>query len=257
MEDIFIPVETEDVIPDAPAETTVEETTEVAEDTTPAAEVEETTETAEIAEESAPITIPIRFNHETKSLSIDEAATLAQKGMAAETVMSKLRYLAASSGKSPTQVIEEMISADEEMRKNEILEKVNGDEELAKQFLDANKSKYQKLVDEMIAAENSEFQKSKESINDKLAYDFIKLQKEFPEMATVDKVPESVLKDAIDKNISLYDAYLRFQRKENKNIKATTEKQEVAAQSSTGSAKSAEHDGTTPEIEALMQGLWG
>jgi len=255
MEDIFIPVETEEVTPDAPVETTVEEVAEVAEDTTPAAETEETTETA-TAEESAPITIPIRFNHETKTLSLDEAATLAQKGMAAETVMSKLRYLAASSGKSPSQVIESMLLADEEMRKNEILEKVNGDEELAKQFLDTSKSKYQKLVDEMIAAENSEFQKSKESIDDKLASDFIELQKEFPEMATVDKIPKSVLKDAIDKNISLLDAMLRFDRRESKNIKAVTQKQETAAQSSTGSAKSAEHDGTTPEIEALMQGMW-
>lgn len=114
MEDINIPVETEEVTPDTEVETTVEETAEAAEDTTPATETEETTETTEVTE---PITVPIRFNHESKHLTIDEAATYAQKGMAAEPVMSKLRYLSAIFDKPVNQVVESLLTANEEKRK--------------------------------------------------------------------------------------------------------------------------------------------
>ena len=256
MEDINInPVETEEVIPDAEAETTVEETAEVAEDTTPATETEETTETAESITE--PITVPIRFNHESKHLTIDEAAQYAQKGMAAEPVMSKLRYLSAIFGKPVNQVVESLMTSNEEARKNELLEKVNGDEELANQLLESEKSKYQKAVDDMIAAEKSAEEQEKTSVNDRLANDFIELQKEMPEISSVDKIPKAVMKDAVDKNLSLLDAFLRYQHKENKNIKAAVETQKTAEKSTTGSANSAENDGTSPEIEAMLQGLWG
>lgn len=259
MEDINIPVETEEVTPDTAEETTVEETAEVAEDTTPAAETEETTETGSIetAEESEPITIPIRFNHESKNLTIDEAATYAQKGMAAEPVMSKLRYLSAIFGKPINQVVDSLLTSNEEARKTELLEKVNGDEELAKQLFEAEKSKHQKAVDDMIAAEKSADEQEKASVNDRLASDFIELQKEYPEISSVDKIPKSVMKNAVDKNISLLDAYLRYERTENKKIKAAVESQKTAEKSTTGSAQSADNDGTTPEIEAMLQGLWG
>lgn len=255
MEDINIPVDTADVTPDAEVETTVEETAEVAEDTTPVAETEETTETAESVAE--PITVPIRFNHESKHLTIDEAATYAQKGMAAEPVMSKLRYLSAIFGKPVNQVVDSLLTSNEEARKNEILEQVNGDEELANKLLNAEKSDYQKAVDEMIAAENNAEEQEKLSTTDRLANDFLELQKEMPEISSVDKIPKAVMKESVDKNISLLDAYLRYQHKENKKISAATETQKAAEKSTTGSAKSAENDGTSPEIEAMLQGMWG
>lgn len=254
MEDINIPVETEEVTPDAEVETTVEETAEAAEDTTPAAETEETTETAEVTE---PITVPIRFNHESKHLTIDEAATYAQKGMAAEPVMSKLRYLSAIFDTPINQVVDSLLTSNEEKRKNELLEKVNGDEELANKLFEAEKTKHQKAVDDMIAAEKQTEEQEKASINEKLANDFLELQKEMPEISSVDKIPKAVMKESIDKNLSLLDSYLRYQHRENKNIKAATETQKAAEKSTTGSAKSAENDGTSPEIEAMLQGLWG
>lgn len=252
MEDINInPVETEEVTPDTEVETTVEETAEVAEDTTPVAETEETTEAAE------PITVPIRFNHESKHLTIDEAATYAQKGMAAEPVMSKLRYLSAIFDTPINQVVDSLLTSNEEKRKNELLEKVNGDEELANKLFEAEKSRYQKAVDDMVAAERQTEEQEKASINDRLANDFLELQKEMPEISSVDKIPKAVMKESIDKNLSLLDSYLRYQHRENKNIKAATETQKAAEKSTTGSAKSAENDGTSPEIEAMLQGMWG
>ena len=269
MEDINInPVETADVTPDAEVETTVDETATVAEDTTPATETAETTERERAAAEAtaaaesassnaseAPITVPIRFNHETKALSLDEAATYAQKGMAAEPLMSKVRLLAAVFEETPAQALDKLINTHAEARKAEILEKVSGDETLANQLLEAEKSKYQKAVDEMTAAEKLADEQEKASVTDKLASDFIELQKEFPEILTVDKVPKSVISDAVNKNISLLDSMLRYDRKESKNIKAAIEKQQAAAQSSTGSVSSADNDGTSPEIEAMLQGL--
>jgi len=254
MEDINIPVETEEVTPDTEVETTVEETAEVAEDTTPATETEETTETTEVTE---PITVPIRFNHESKHLTIDEAATYAQKGMAAEPVMSKLRYLSAIFDTPINQVVDSLLTSNEEKRKNELLEKVNGDEELANKLFEAEKTKHQKAVDDMVAAEKQTEEQEKASINEKLANDFLELQKEMPEISSVDKIPKAVMKESIDKNLSLLDSYLRYQHRENKNIKAATETQKAAEKSTTGSAKSAENDGTSPEIEAMLQGLWG
>lgn len=244
-------------------EATAEKVTEVSEDTTPEAEETKTAENEvnaepdSISENTDPVFVPIRFNHESKNLSIDEAATYAQKGMAAEPIMSKLRYLSAVLEVPVNQVVDKLLNSNEEARKNELLEKVNGDEELANQLLEAEKSKHQKAVDEMLAAEKLTEEQEKTSVNDRLANDFLELQNEFPEISSVDKIPKGVLKESVDKNISLLDSYLRYQNRENKKISAAAAVQKAAEKSTTGSIGSSQDIGTSPEIEAMLQGLWG
>jgi len=210
-----------------------------------------------VAVTSETVTVPIRFNHERRDLSLDEAANLSQKGLAAEPIMSKLRYLAATQNKNVGQVVDALLNADEATRREQIFKRVGGDEELTNQLLAAEKSKYQKAVDEMAAAEELTGQQEITDVNNRLAEEFLGLQKEFPEISEVSKVPKLVIKEAVDKNISLLDAYLRFLHSENRKIKAAKATQEAAAQAAVGSQLSQDTNHTSAEIEAMIRGIWG
>lgn len=282
----FIPQNSE---PDA----TATETQSAAEEITPAAEgVEEaktTEESSEMAEESSEnseatvessealndesgelsfeksgdatetttFTVPIRFNHERRDLSVEEAASYAQKGLAAEPVMSKLRYIAATQNKSVGQVVDGILSEYEQSRIDKIVKRVGGDMDLANELIAAQKQKDQKALGDMIAAQQIAQQQEAADENKRLADGFLQLQKEFPQISEIGKVPRSVISDAIDKNISLLDSYLRFLHSENRRIEEAKATQEAAARAAVGSQKSPDTRHISAEIEALIRGIWG
>ncbi|MDD4699342.1 MAG: hypothetical protein PHV07_03670, partial [Oscillospiraceae bacterium] len=93
--------------------------------------------------------------------------------------------------------------------------------------------------------------------HDRLTEGFIQLQKEFPEISEISKVPKVVISNAIDKNISLLDSYLRFLHSENRKIEQAKATQEAAARASVGTQKSLDANHTSAEIEAMIRGIWG
>jgi len=203
------------------------------------------------------VTVPIRFNHERLDLTIDEAADLSQKGLAAEPVMSKLRYLASIQSKSVGQVVDELLSSDQAVRREQILKRVGGDEELTNQLLAAETSKYQKAADDMAAAEELTRQKEIPDMNNRLAKEFLGLQKDFPNIGKISNLPKSVINEAVDKNISLFDSYLRFLHCEKQKIEKAKATQEAAERAAVGSQKSHDSNHQSSEIEAMIRGIWG
>lgn len=201
--------------------------------------------------------VPIRFNHERRDLSIDEAANYAQKGLAAEPVMSKLRYMAATQNKSVGQVVDGILTDYEQSRLDKIIKRVGGDLDLANELIAAQKQNDKKALDEMLAAQQKAQQREVADEHDRLTEGFIQLQKEFPEISEISKVPKVVISNAIDKNISLLDSYLRFLHSENRKIEQAKATQEAAARASVGTQKSLDANHTSAEIEAMIRGIWG
>ena len=101
----------------APQEDAESTATAAAEPTTEEAKALGTTPDAESTEDvQQPITIPIQFNHESRELSLEEAQSLAQKGLKFEELsptLEKIRFLAAANGKS----MQEMVDALAETRR--------------------------------------------------------------------------------------------------------------------------------------------
>lgn len=241
------PVETDNADNDTETDTTVTES--------------ESTESEESAEsEEKPFMLHVKFNKQTRKLTADEATTYAQKGMKWDSFLpnyDKLKYLADAHGKSVSDLITSLVESDEKSLYESILEKCAGNEETAKRLHELEIEKRKATFKSISEVEKQESEKESEELTKRLADEYTELKKDIPDVADFSKLPKSVLNDAIEKGVSLYDAYLRYQFKQSKKAASVAAKQEKAKQQSTGSVASKETQNTSPEIESLMKGLWG
>lgn len=220
----------------------------------------ETSESNEDAEQngtdgvdSAPF-LSVRYNHEDRELTQAEAQSYAQRGIQAEPIMADLRYLAAQDGhKSVKEFIDALKSSAENSRLENIRSQLVDDEneDLAQAILAAELSKIKDAAGVIEADEQKAFAAEYEGEHERLADEFIALQKEFPELKEFKDVPKTVLQMAQKEKISLLDAQLRFQHAENKKIKQAEMSSAAAAQSSTGSMASNTANTSTPVLDAL------
>lgn len=202
-------------------------------------------------------TVPIRFNHEYRELSIEEAADWAQKGMQAEELMGSLRLLACAEGRESVRaMIKSLIDGHDEMLREKYREKV-GDEELVERLVAAEREKYTAGAAKMAADEKAAEQESREAATKRLAEEFMELQKEFPEIKDFQGIPDSVLHQSIGKKISLLDAYLRYQRSEQKKRDQAEASAKAAKESSTGSMQSQAEGAENAIISAALKGVFG
>ena len=204
------------------------------------------------------VTVPIKFNKESRQLSIEEAAVLAQKGLKFDSmkgVMDKLAYLSASTGKSAEQLINSVLEANEQALSDKVRKLAGNDETLYSKLLALEHGKYQKAFDRVVAAQNAAEQERVKSDNLRVAEEFVELKKEFPEIGEIDSVPEQVLRAAYEDGVKLLDGYLRFKHSEEKKIMAAQKSGAAAAQSSTGSQKTAQSAAESVE-DALIKGVW-
>lgn len=203
--------------------------------------------------EAQPITVPVKYKGEELNLTMEEATPHIQRGM---MYHEKLHRLASDCGKDVDTFINDLYKASENATYNRLLEEADGNESIAKRLLELERQKqnaaYKKAQDDERAAE----QAARNSLNDRLASDFIELQAEFPEYGKFSDLPETVVKMAVDKNISLYDALLRHERAENKKIDTAKQQQAQAAAASVGSqAAQPPEKSPNPMLDALMEGL--
>ena len=100
-------------------------------------------------------------------------------------------------------------------------------------------------------------QESREAATKRLAEEFMELQKEFPEIKDFQGIPDSVLHQSIGKKISLLDAYLRYQRSEQKKRDQAEASAKAAKESSTGSMQSQAEGAENAIISAALKGVFG
>ena len=180
------------------------------------------------------VLIPVKFNKETKNLSVEEASVLAQKGMKYDAISedySALKELAATQNKSVSEFIKSIKDKNTEARLNELLEKCGGDREAAEHFLNL----------EMKAANKDDGFKEVESY--------------FPEFKSKEDLPEEVLENARLKGSMLLDEYLRYLLKNNREQESQKKQNEIARTSSIGSQVNKSGSGD-PELTEFLKGIW-
>ncbi len=180
------------------------------------------------------LTVPIKYNKETKLLDLETAAQLAQKGMKYEAVKDDyelLKKLALKENKSVPEYLNTLSAKHLEERKKELVEKCGGNGELAEHIMEL---------------ENAD--KNKDT-------GFEELSVMFPEIKTEEDVPHSVLEKAKLRGTLLLDEYLRYLLENERRLKANADNQKRAEKSSLGSQLN--RSGViNPETEEFLKGLW-
>ncbi len=181
------------------------------------------------------ILIPVKFNKEVKKISLEEAATLAQKGMKYEIICKDyeaLKALATEDGKSVAEYLEHLKNAKLQSRRNELLEKCGGDTDLAEHFLSLEQAV------------------KKETEND-----FNEVKKYFPAIKEIEQLPEEVVESSRLKGSSLLDEYLRYLLNEKVKQRKAEEEIQKADKKSMGSLQN-KNGGISPEAVEFLKGLW-
>ena len=108
------------------------------------------------AEEQPEEGIPVKFNKQVRRLTTAEAAVYAQKGLkldSLEPALSKLRYVAAASGRSLERLAADIYEDSEEALRSRMRQKAGGDEEMAALLTEAERRRWQKAYDAVQTAE--------------------------------------------------------------------------------------------------------
>jgi hypothetical protein len=74
-----------------------------------------------------------------------------------------------------------------------------------------------------------------EETAERLADGFLQLREEVPGLSTIEDVPETVLQMAVDENLPLLDAYLRYRWREECAVLAERQRQQRTGEQSAGS----------------------
>lgn len=229
-----------------------------------------TTQEAEAATDTTPdaaegenvqqsVTIPIRYKHEARELTLEQAQDLAQKGMRYDEispVLDKLRFLAAANDKEVSEMVDALVESQDKKLYDSIMEECYGDEKLAKRLFEVEKAQRQAKYENARQREAAGEQKAREDLAKRLADEFLELKGEFPDIAEFSGLPKQVVDTAVTKGIALTDAYLRYQHAENKRIAAAKTAQEQAAKAAAGPQSAGVGETANPAIEAMMAGIW-
>lgn len=203
--------------------------------------------------------LTVKYDKKIHALSRDDAAVYAQKGMrydAIEPLLETLKYVATSEGKTLTEFVESIRKQNEDNLFSRLMERC-GDEEIAKELMEVEKGKHKAAYESLLENERKEESETEEAVTKRMAEEFDELRREFPQYSDFAKVPKAVVREAVEKGISLLDAKLRHEHRERVKIEAAKADQASAAKASTGEQKSAGTETASPVEAALMKGLWG
>ena len=203
--------------------------------------------------------LTVDFEHEVKELSEEEARTFAQRGMYLDKVspyLDKIRYLAAAEGKSMKDYIDNLVELRKETVRNRYASSID-DQQMIDNLMELEEGKIQKAVAAAKQEEENSMNAGRKEINDRLASEFVELRKEFPELTEFAKVPKSVVQTAVGKKMPLMAAYLLHTRAEEKRISAQKAAETAAKTSTAGDVTGGTNNEQSPELDALMRGIWG
>ncbi|MDD3832672.1 MAG: hypothetical protein PHR18_02070 [Oscillospiraceae bacterium] len=203
-------------------------------------------------EEGEEARVCVKFNKQEHTYTLEQAVPLVEMGLKWESFRpqhEKLRYMALSRGKSVSQLIDLVQEDYHEKLYTRLLDECSGNEVAANRLLETQKEEMQRRYEQACAREQKrqEQQDLRAGLEERLADDFLLLAREIPDrFAGFDDVPSVVVDSAIKENLSLLDAYLRYELHEKKKAAAA---QITQAQASARSAGSLGGERNTPEID--------
>lgn len=236
------------------AETTVgsDETT-AGEGTTPPDGAEDGT--AQGSADTAAFVLPVRFCHESRELSLEEAQSYAQKGMQLDSItptLDKIRTMAAAQNITMNDMVENLWSAFERQNRQEILERVGGNEEAADALMEKKRTEWNAAFENAKTAEKNAEKSERETLENRLMQGYTEVREAFPhEYPEFKNIPQAVVNDAIKNNRGLLDALLRYRHKEGAKVEQNKQAQERAATASAGSQS--DKPTGNPTIESIEQ----
>lgn len=211
------------------------------------------------ADGAPPVTIPVRYNHQSRLLTLEEARTLAQKGLKYDELtpaLDKLRYLAAANHISLQEMADGLAKSQDNLLYQSILGECGGNETLAKRLYEAEKSRWQTGYASARDEDAETAREDRNRLTARLADDFLELKAEFPAIREFGDLPRAVVETAVNRNISLFDAYLRFQHSEKRRAAEAEAAREAASKASAGSLAAGTEEDTDPAVDAMLAGIW-
>ena len=207
------------------------------------------------AEPEAPF-LEIRYNHESRGLSRDEAIKLAQKGIYYQDTYDTLERAATLKGQSVEDFLKSIEADQDNAYRQGLIEKFGDDEDTIGKMMELYNINKQKTLDDARANQKAAAEAQEQSVNERLAQEFVEMKNgDFPELTEFKDLPEEVKRAAFE-GLSLSHAYLKYMHNENKKIAAAKASAEAAAKKSTGSLGSPE-EGKTSFESGFLQGLRG
>lgn len=243
-----------DTQPNDVAEETTEVTTPDDESAAEGAQPETNTE----QETASPFSLPVRFNHKSHQLTAEQATAYAQMGMKYEAeagLRDKLRRLASGTGKTVEEMVDMLTESQDKLLRQQLLERCNGDQEKADLLMEKEIARRNAAYDEATRQRIAADEKEEKDFTDRMAEQFVELQKEFPELEAFDSLPRSVVDLAAQKDISLLDAYLRHRLKEDRRVDQNRAAAAVASKAGIGSQSGQTASEEDPAIVALRNSI--
>ena len=202
--------------------------------------------------------ISVQYNHKNRDFTKQEAINFIQKGMHTEALRTKLEYLAKKQGTDVNSIVERIVMAPEnEYRRHleEMYGKDSPDVEIGMAiYRERQSDDYKKMMGEH---ENSvREQKNTESINTRLANEYMTLKSEMPDAPDYSELPNSVIMDAAKGNRDLYSAYLHYLNKERMKIDAANKTSEAANAASLGKMSTNDGGNMNSTDRKFLSGLW-
>ncbi len=208
------------------------------EDTTPPPEVQDTP-SAEDGE------IVYRFNHETRTLPSKEAPQFIQKLLKTQhdyehkvvPQLDRLRALTGAREEDLPAVVERLEKVCEEAEYQRFLQVSGGDETIARGLAEA--ARRTRAAQSTTTAEHGEKAAAEAAEADvrRMGEQLLQLQEEFPEITDFGDLPESVLREVNEQQVTLLDGYLRYLYRNSRRAAAEKQAEEQAAAASAGSLR--------------------
>jgi hypothetical protein len=198
--------------------------------------------------------LEIKYNHEKKGLTREEAISWAQKGMHYESTYNALERAAAIKGVSVNDFLKNLETAEDEAYKQSLIERFGNDEDVINEMMELREIKKQKAINSAKETQRLDAEAREQSANERIAKEFTQMKKDFPEVAEYSALPQAV-KQAANEGMPLAYAYLMYQHTEKKKVETANRQAAEAEKHSAGSMSSAES--TDMVGDAFLKGLLG
>lgn len=204
----------------------------------------------------------VRFNHQDRKLTAEEAKKYAQLGLKYESqksIYDRLDYGAALAGVSVDKFVDDAVSRPEAEHRKHLEEMYGEGAEEVEIGMDIFRKKrnadYQKFVDGKKAEAEEAEKKAKTDMRARLADEYIELKAEIPDVPEYEKLPDSVIREAASGKRDLLSAYLRYERAEKLKIDAA-KKAEAAAGTASAGGKGSKESENDSVLDEFTKGVW-
>ena len=194
--------------------------------------------------------ITVKYNHKLENIPLDEAKEIIQKSMHSQDTLKKLQFLANGKGISLNDYVNDVFEAEELKEIARLEEEFSDDNEGFIEALNKRKGKFEEAFLEMLKEENEP-----EDLNRRLADEFFELIDYFPNMSSINDLPEEVLREAAEQNKSLVVTYAIYKAKEQAKLIEANEKNNINKLSSAPSLSSTKTAGEDPVVLAMLKGI--